>query len=95
MLKKILKALDYSIIIFSLALFIIGIIALYSANGGAEGDTAETMKQIAWMGVGIVTMIVIIFIDYDILRKTMGAIICYYCISSHSSTFHNSNKWCN
>lgn len=95
MLKKILKALDYSIIIFSLALFIIGIIALYSANGGAEGDTSETMKQVAWMGVGIVTMIAIIFIDYDILRKTMGAIIYYYNISPHSSTFHNPNKWCN
>lgn len=69
MFKKILKALDYSIIIFSFVLFIIGIIALYSANGGVNGDTSETMKQVVWMIVGVVTMIAIIFIDYDVFGK--------------------------
>lgn len=47
-LKKILKSLDYMIIIISLALFVIGIIALYSANGGVNGDTSEVTKQLVW-----------------------------------------------
>lgn len=69
MLKKFLKALDYSILIISLILFIIGIIALYSANGGAEGNMEETMKQVMWFGVGLACMIIIIFVDYDLLGK--------------------------
>ncbi len=69
MFKKFLKALDYSIIIFSLALFIIGIVALYSANGGADGNTSETMKQVVWMLVGVVMMIVVISADYKSLRS--------------------------
>ena len=69
MFKKFLKALDYSIIIFSLALFAIGIVALYSANGGADGNTSETMKQVVWMLVGVVMMIVVIFVGYKSLRS--------------------------
>lgn len=47
-MKKILKSLDYMIIIISLALFTIGIVALYSANGGVNGDTSEVTKQLIW-----------------------------------------------
>ena len=76
MFKRFLKALDYSIIIFSLALFIIGIIALYSANGGADGNTSETMKQVVWMLVGVVMMVVVIFVDYKSLRNLVDTYLC-------------------
>lgn len=88
MFKKILKALDYGIIIISLILFSIGIVALYSANGGAEGDTAETVKQIAWMAVGVVTMIIVIFIDYKFLRKTLDFFVWHNNDCTCSSTFY-------
>lgn len=67
--KKILKSLDYVIIIISILLFGIGIVALYSANGGVNGDTSEVTKQIVWFLVGIVGMIVVLMIDYDLLGK--------------------------
>ncbi len=67
--KKILKSLDYMIIIISILLFGIGIIALYSANGGVNGDTSEVTKQIVWFLVGIAGMIVVLMIDYDLLGK--------------------------
>lgn len=67
--KKILKSLDYMIIIISILLFGIGIVALYSANGGVNGDTSEVTKQIVWFLVGIVGMIVVLMIDYDLLGK--------------------------
>ena len=68
-MKKILKSLDYMIIIISILLFGIGIVALYSANGGVNGDTSEVTKQIVWFLVGIVGMIVVLMIDYDLLGK--------------------------
>ena len=67
--KKILKSLDYMIIIISILLFGIGIVALYSANGGVNGDTSEVTKQIVCFLVGIARMIVVLMIDYDLLGK--------------------------
>lgn len=69
MIKKLLKAVDYGIIIICLILFGIGVVALFSANGGIEGDTSETFKQVIWFGVGFLLMIIIYFIDYDIFGK--------------------------
>ena len=69
MLKKIFKSLDYSVLIICIILFAIGLVALFSANGGFEGDFAETQKQLIWFGIGFVTMIVIILLDYEIIGK--------------------------
>lgn len=69
MFKKIFKSLDYSVLIICIILFSIGLVALFSANGGFEGDFAETQKQLIWFGIGFVTMIVIILLDYEIIGK--------------------------
>ncbi len=69
MLKKVFKKLDYSLILIVLLLFSIGVTALYSANGGEEGDLSEVYKQLAWFGAGVLIMTVIIMIDYDIIGK--------------------------
>lgn len=81
MFKKYLKKIDYSIIIIVLVLFAIGITALYSANGGEEGDLSEVTKQLAWFAAGVFLMMLVIFIDYDIIRKVLDTDI--YC-------FHNT-----
>lgn len=69
MFKKIFKSLDYSVLIICIILFSIGLVALFSANGGFEGDFAETQKQLIWFSIGFVTMIAIIFIDYEVIGK--------------------------
>ena len=69
MLRKILKSIDYSLIIIALALFIIGIIALHSANGGVNGNMEEVTKQFIWFFIGIISMSLVMFIDYDIYKK--------------------------
>ena len=68
-IKKFFKSIDYSVLAIVIVLFIIGLIALYSANGGIEGDSDEAMKQLAWFGVGFVAMLVIMSIDYDVWGK--------------------------
>ena len=70
-LKKLLKSIDYMIIIISVILFGIGITALYSANGGVNGDTSEVAKQFVWFIVGFISMFIVLFIDYNLLREIM------------------------
>ncbi len=69
MLKKLLKSIDYSVLIIAIALFAIGLIALFSANGGYEGDFTETQKQLMWFGIGFAVMCIIVIIDYEVLGK--------------------------
>ena len=68
MIKKILKNVDYSLVVIALVLFGIGIVALHSANGGVNGNMEEVSKQLIWFLAGIVCMILMLFVDYDILR---------------------------
>lgn len=65
-IKKFLKSIDYSILLIVMILFAIGLIALFSANGGIEGDGDEAMKQLSWFGVGFVIMLVLMSIDYEV-----------------------------
>lgn len=69
MIKKILKKMDYVLIAIVVLLFLIGIVALYSANGGINGDTGEVTKQIIWFVVGILGAFAIIMIDYNTIGK--------------------------
>lgn len=65
--KKILKNLDYGILICTIILLAIGLIALYSATQNT-GYT-EFKKQIIWICVSIPIMIIIIFIDYESIAR--------------------------
>ena len=69
MIKKIFKKMDYALIAIVVVLFFIGIIALYSANGGIDGDTSECFKQVIWFLGGIIIAFFIVMIDYNILGK--------------------------
>lgn len=91
MFKKYLKKIDYSIIIIVLVLFAIGITALYSANGGEEGDLSEVTKQLAWFAAGVFLMMLVIFVDYDIIRQALDTNIYYFHNTPRFSTFHKAD----
>lgn len=67
MKKRILKNIEWGILICAIILTIIGLVALTSATKNSDYD--ELKKQIMWLAVSIPVMIVIIFIDYDIIAK--------------------------
>ena len=67
MRKNIFKNMDYGILICTIVLLCIGLIALYSATQSSGGT--EFKKQVIWICVSIPIMIVILFIDYDIIAK--------------------------
>ena len=69
MLKKLFKSVDFGTLFIVFVLFLIGITALYSANGGAAGDISEVWKQILWFSVGSILVVLLIMVDYTIFEK--------------------------
>ncbi len=67
MKKKITKNLEWSILICTILLVIIGLFAIYSATESTGQE--EFYKQLTWIGVSIPFFIIFIFIDYDTISK--------------------------
>ena len=67
MKRKILKNVEWGILICTIILLIIGLVALTSATKNSEYD--ELKRQIMWAAISIPVMIIIIFIDYDLIAK--------------------------
>ena len=95
MFKKIFKSLDYSVLAICVTLFSIGLVALFSANGGFEGDFAETQKQLIWFLVGFVFMVIIILVDYEIVGKLWIPVFRRNYSFASRSIIYRTYKWCN
>lgn len=67
MKRKILKNLEWGILICTIILVVIGLVALTSATKNTDYD--ELKKQIIWVIISIPVMIIIIFVDYDFIAK--------------------------
>lgn len=67
MKRKILKNLEWGILICTILLVIIGLVALTSATKNAQYE--ELKKQIMWIAISIPILIVVIFIDYGFFAK--------------------------
>ena len=68
MRKKLTQNIEWSILICTILLVIIGLIALFSATRNAEYD--EFKKQIMWIGISIPFIIAFTLIDYKTIAKT-------------------------
>lgn len=67
MKRRILKNIEWSILICTILLIGIGLVALASAT--KNSDYEELKKQIMWLTISIPVLIIVIFIDYDIFAK--------------------------
>lgn len=67
MKRDILRNMEWSILICTIGLIVIGLVALYSAT--ISSDFSELTKQIMWLLIGIPIMIIVIFIDYNNIAK--------------------------
>ena len=67
MKKKLSKNIEWSILICTVLLVIIGLIALFSATQNAEYD--EFKKQVLWILISVPFIIAFILIDYDTIAK--------------------------
>ena len=76
MQKRLLKNMEWSILIVSILLFIIGAVALYSATQDSNHD--EFNKQLRWFAISIPFLILATFIDYNVIVRFSGL---FYLIS--------------
>lgn len=67
--KKMLKNIEWGILICCLILVCIGIVALFSATQENSSSGGEFDKQILWLLISIPIMIAVIFIDYNLIAK--------------------------
>ena len=67
MKNKILKNMEWSVVICVIILIVIGCLELYSVTGSS--NYAELKKQLLWFAISIPIVVAIISIDYNIISK--------------------------
>lgn len=67
MKKKLLKNTEWTVLIVSLLLFVIGLVALFSATQSTE--YGEFKKQIQWFLVSIPFLVLAYWIDYNVIAR--------------------------
>jgi len=67
MRKKIIRNIEWGILVCTILLIAIGMVALFSATQSTEYE--ELKKQIMWLVISIPVMIVVICIDYELIAK--------------------------
>ena len=67
MKRRLLKNMDWGILICAIVLLIIGLVALMSATQNSESD--ELVKQMQWFAMCIPIVIIVICIDYELIAR--------------------------
>ena len=67
MRRRDLKNMEWGLLIVAVILSIIGIVALFSATQETEYD--ECKKQIIWVSISLVIMVIVMLINYETLVK--------------------------
>lgn len=67
MKKKMLKNIEWGILVCTILLIIIGLVALFSAT--QNSDYEEFKKQILWLAISVPIVICVILIDYNFFAK--------------------------
>lgn len=67
MKKRLLKNIEWSVLLCTILLVIIGLFAIYSATESSGHD--EFKKQLIWIGVSVPFFILFVMVDYDTLAK--------------------------
>lgn len=95
MKRKILKNIEWGILICTILLVAIGLVALTSAT--KNSDYEELKKQILWLTISIPMLIVVIFIDYEIITRISpilyGIILVLLVGVLFTSAINGANSW--
>lgn len=93
MRKNIFKNMEWTVLICAIVLTAIGLFALYSASFSANLD--EFQKQITWLIISAIIMIIVMNIDYSIFVKISPVLYRHLNNIVNSSSIHQKDKWCN
>jgi len=97
MRRKILKNIEWGILVCTLLLVAIGLVALTSAT--KNSDFEELKKQILWIAISIPILIVVIFVDYEAFTKISPVLYCIMLVLLvavlFTSAINGANSWFN
>lgn len=71
MRKKMLKNMEWGILVCTILLIVIGLVALFSAT--QNSGHGEFIKQIIWLAISIPIAVVVLFTDYELIAKISPA----------------------
>ena len=95
--KKLLKNIDWGVLICSIILLIIGLIALFSTTQNTDHD--EFTKQLQWFGISIPFLIASTIIDYNKITKfaplAYGVFIFLLIIVLFTQEINGARSWFN
>ena len=66
---------DWPLVLLSIVVTVFGIVAIYSATRGADGNTFYVLKQGGFLIVGLVAMAVVASLDYAIFRNYLRLLV--------------------
>ena len=93
--KRILKNVEWGILICSIVLLCIGLVALFSAT--QEQGYEEFNKQILWAVISIPIMLIIIFVDYNLIAKISpvlyGLVILALIVVLFTEPINGASSW--
>ena len=97
--RRIFQNFDWTLLVLVLSICAIGILNIYSAGYAAsERQFPFYLKQIQWIALGLLIMMVIFFIDYRLIIK--GAYVIYgisvvllALVYIYGYTMHGSQRW--
>lgn len=92
MKRKILKNIEWGILICTIILIIIGLVALTSATQNSDYD--ELKRQIMWVCISLPIMIIVIFIDYEFIAKISPILYGIIIALLIRRVIYRANKWC-
>jgi len=93
--KKMLKNLEWGVLICCVILLSIGLVALFSATQDTDYD--EFQKQIIWSLISIPIMIIVICIDYNLIARISpvlyGLAIIALIVVLFTEPIHGATSW--
>ena len=93
--KKMLKNIEWGVLICCIILIAIGLTALFSATGSTGYD--EFKRQVMWIGISIPVMVIIVCIDYNLIAKASpvlyGLAIISLIIVLFTEPIHGARSW--
>lgn len=93
--KKMLKNIEWGILFCCIILLCIGLVALFSATQDNEHD--EFQKQILWVIISIPIMIVVLFVDYNLIAKISpvlyGLVMITLIAVLFTEPIHGASSW--
>ena len=96
--RRIFQHFDWTLLGLVLSVCAIGALNIYSTGFSAEGQSSFYLKQIQWIALGLIFMMMIFFVDYRVIIQAAYviygvSIALLICVFLFGYAAHGSQRW--